>query len=1289
MTVKYLPFLLALFLFACSGEKSSSANEPPNLVEDPKTIALNTEDGYETNQHNGEKIKPIKNSLGKEVESGKTIPFLAEVIQGKSFKDPERYKVGEFKKIKAHPNVTYLDSFPAKDITRGDLFQNRSKRTPYKLVTTIGDTLKTLKAQRIQSNPIKGRKPKNVKAKAPRFKDSYVFNFQYLDVEQGLNSSYVFGVDEDKYGNIWLATWGGGLSVYDGSNFKHYTKNEGLTNNYVRKIFIDSKGNVWAGMEEGGLNMLEFQGEDGNTVHQFTEAEGLSGMVVYEIFEDFDGNIWIGHEEKGLSRLKRIGDNEWEIRRFTTNEGLSDNNISSIIEDDSHNLIIGTSEGGLNILKYEEFSEGKFNFYWIQEKDGLPSNYVSGLAKGKGTDIWVASEDYGVVKLKVDYGIAYGTKQIEYTHYTTDNGLSSDMILSIYADVMGRIWIGTDGAGLNLIEEDVAYATVSRFSTKHGLPHDAVFGIFEDDEYNIWFGTDGGGVVKHAPGSFSHFTENESLPYPVVLSMIEDQEMNIWFGTDGGGIAIYDDYDIIHLTEDNGLVSNVVWTMTTTKDSSIWIGTNGGGLSKLEKTEKGNWYDKMSTAQFTNFTAEQGFPSVHIVKVIEDYKGDIWMATWGEGLIKLVENEDGTYDYHHFTEASGLTKSVVFTIFEDSEKNIWIGSENGGLSKITNDKSDNHTITHFTTKEGLGSNDILTIHEDEKQNLWIGTEGAGLVYFNREKETFTTYSEENGLIDDLVWSINEDRQGNIWCSSEKGISMLKPTDDGYKISVYRKQDGLKAVDFYNNSSLLSTGQILWWGSGKSLTRLNLKKFDFPINKPSIHLNKIEINEFAIRFPDIDEESGIEYEGIESFFDYPNKLNLPHDQNHVTFHFTGIDWNAQHKLKYSYMVEGLNSNWSIPRSENKAEYRNLPYGTYVFKVRAIGASGEWSEVFSYEFTIRKPWWHTWWARFLYVLLIVTGFVVYVRWRTKKLKHKQKELEVEVANATAEISQQHQMLEESYKEITDSIAYAKRIQKAILPPEEVINEYLDESFVLYKPKDVVAGDFYWLEHTKDTTLIAVADCTGHGVPGAMVSVVCNNALNRSVRESGITDPGRILDESRDIVLDEFGKSDEEVNDGMDIALIAIEWPRKEFRDKAPIHLSFAGAHNPVWIIRQGKSNEFEATLERKISNYESDGISMIEIKGNKQPVGRFDYPQHFKTHQLELMKGDMIYMFTDGILDQFGGKRGKKFKAKALRNLLLEIYSLPLDQQKAKIDSVFEEWKGGLEQIDDVCIMGIKI
>jgi tetratricopeptide (TPR) repeat protein len=294
-----------------------------------------------------------------------------------------------------------------------------------------------------------------------------------------------------------------------------------------------------------------------------------------------------------------------------------------------------------------------------------------------------------------------------------------------------------------------------------------------------------------------------------------------------------------------------------------------------------------------------------------------------------------------------------------------------------------------------------------------------------------------------------------------------------------------------------------------------------------------------------------------------------------------------------------------------------------------------------------------AGILFIVLIFS-FFLFKRFQVTRRQKKiieQKSLETEA---------QKNLVEEKQREIIDSITYAKRLQQAILPPDPELKKYLPHSFLVYDPKDIVAGDFYWL-HTNETDIyIAAADCTGHGVPGAMVSVVCSNALNRSVNEFAMRETGEILDKTRELVIATFEKSGENVKDGMDISLLRIK--------KGSTAIQWSGANNPLWYVCNGV---------------------ISEIKGDKQPVGKSDHNLRFKSHDLTLQKDNMLYLFTDGFADQFGGTKGKKFKSTQLKSLLLRVSSMEVDEQKTIIRDEYMRWKGELEQIDDICIIGIRL
>jgi len=300
-----------------------------------------------------------------------------------------------------------------------------------------------------------------------------------------------------------------------------------------------------------------------------------------------------------------------------------------------------------------------------------------------------------------------------------------------------------------------------------------------------------------------------------------------------------------------------------------------------------------------------------------------------------------------------------------------------------------------------------------------------------------------------------------------------------------------------------------------------------------------------------------------------------------------------------------------------------------------------------------------------LVILSGLIIIV-FRSYNQKRKANDI----------ISKQKELVEHKNKEILDSINYAKYIQNALLPSEKVISDLHVDCFILFKPKDIVSGDFYWIHNnpstksTENEVYIAAVDCTGHGVPGALVSVVGNNGLNRCVKEFSIHDTGKILDKLSELVEETFEKSENELKDGMDISLLKIKSDTSASADNNLVHIQWSGANNPIWIIKK-------------------DSQILEEIKADKQPVGKFEDRKDFKTHQLTLYKGDRLFLFTDGYADQFGGPKGKKFKYRQLEELLLSTTRLTLNEQKQALEKAFDSWKANHEQVDDVCIIGISV
>ncbi|MBK9525162.1 MAG: SpoIIE family protein phosphatase [Bacteroidetes bacterium] len=383
-------------------------------------------------------------------------------------------------------------------------------------------------------------------------------------------------------------------------------------------------------------------------------------------------------------------------------------------------------------------------------------------------------------------------------------------------------------------------------------------------------------------------------------------------------------------------------------------------------------------------------------------------------------------------------------------------------------------------------------------------------------------------------------------------------------------------------------------------------------------------------------------------------------------YIAIEKFNQSKIVYQTRILGRDSLWSLSTKNEIKEFTNIPAGTYRFEVRSKGDSEVWSPEIGFNFVVRPPWYSSTIAYVCYVILFSLFIWSILRLNAHRLKLANNALQIKISNATSEILKQKKVVEEKNHEILDSITYATRIQATILPPLRVVKKYLNDSFVLYLPKDIVAGDFYWMETpgADDTLFFAVCDCTGHGVPGAMVSVVCHNALNRTVREFFITQPAQILDKVTELVVQAFSLNNadnDEIKDGMDASLCAL--------NTTTGHLQWAGANNPLWVVKLNGE--------------------LVEYKANKQSIGKSSHIVPFTNQSIQLEKGDILYLFTDGYADQFGGELNKKFQRKSLKELLSSIHSKSMEEQREIIFMTFENWRGKNEQTDDVCIIGIRI
>jgi len=390
------------------------------------------------------------------------------------------------------------------------------------------------------------------------------------------------------------------------------------------------------------------------------------------------------------------------------------------------------------------------------------------------------------------------------------------------------------------------------------------------------------------------------------------------------------------------------------------------------------------------------------------------------------------------------------------------------------------------------------------------------------------------------------------------------------------------------------------------------------------------------------------------------MKLRYNERSILFDYYSICLTNPDVVRYKVKLEGADENWRPVTDQTRAIYSALSPGKYTFMVMARNSRGIWnSKPVTYHFIIKPPFYRTPWFIALCIILAAIGVVSYIKIREKNLIREKRILEAKVEERTAEVVQKSLEIEEKNRDITASIRYAERIQRAMLPREDSFHD----TFVLYMPKDIVSGDFYWMYDNGDLQFIAACDCTGHGVPGAFMSIIGHNSLNKVVREYGIIRPGAILDQLNiEVVKALMQRHEETINDGMDLALIAFN--RKKFT------LEFAGAYNPLYVVRKGE---------------------LFTYKGDRFPIGMSSAQSKktFENQIINVQPGDMLYMSSDGYADQFGTREGKKYKSGNVKKLLAEIWDLPINEQRDRLKKEIIEWKGTLPQVDDIMLIGTRI
>ncbi len=959
-------------LISCSQGHSDAENEMPLLHPAVQQQAFNPPGGYQSNAVTGNRIAPLLNLQGEPLVTGVPVKVPGKLIHPDSIKKPEVLPAGRPSVISIRQNTYKVpEDIPVFQVNTDSLKMVRlgGNSSAPALINSTGDRVSTGVPVPVSGMPVPTYHPQPLQALLPGRKDVAVVDMKYLDVQQGLNSSHILSALEDRDGNLWFATRGSGVSMYNGSTFTHYTEKEGLSSNFVHCIVQDKEGNIWFGTYGSGITRY-----DGRAFTHFTEKEGLSDNHIRSMLVDHHGNLWIGTWHGGVSRYDGK-----EMIHYTAREGFSNETVNSIFEDSWGTLWFGTNGQGVVMFDGKAFTH-------YTEKDGLSSNIILSVTEDHHGDLWFGTGGSGAVKF------SHGN----ITVYQEKDGMCDNTVRAIMEDSHGNIWFATEHSGLCKLKDGF----FTHYTEEQGLSDNEINAILEDSQGNLWICTEYGGVTIFNPRSFTHFTRQVGMRDDRIRCILEDRQGNIWYGPWNGGAAVYRDGNISYYSGREGFSDHVVNAIFEDSRGNIWFGTDGSGVIMYN----GN--------SFTHISEAQGLSSKRMRCILEDSEGIMWFGTWGEGVTRYDGNT-----YTRYSEREGFSGNYLGTVVEDRKGNIWFGTNGRGVARFNGE-----TFTYYTEKEGFSDNHVQTIVEDQQGYLWFGTYGGGVCVL--DGDTLTYITEKEGLSNNIVQSVQEDKDGNIWISTEKGLSLIAPDPENGPVQTgsrvirtFGLQDGLIGADFILNCVLYDREHRLWWGSSKSVTMLEMSSYKIAVEPPDVHLNNVIINDRFIDFNNLyqGEEPEITFDEVARFYGYPVHLELPYKNNHLTFHFSAIDWTAPHQIRYSFRIGGFNEDWSLPSTATTADYRKLPHGSYTFTVRAMGAAQRWSQAFEYPFIIRTPWYATWWAWILYTIAFLLVIYWIIRLRTAKLKRRHQILEAEIEQATHQIREQKEEIESQRDEL----------------------------------------------------------------------------------------------------------------------------------------------------------------------------------------------------------------------------------------------------------------------------------
>lgn len=1031
----------------------------------------------------------------------------------------------------------------------------------------------------------------------------------------GKEDYHVLNLMQDPSGLIWFGT-DKGLFRFDGVNYEKFTVIDGLAEDRISSTCSIQDELIWIGHKNGSISIY-----DGRSFRVFQPEEGMGEVEITDIVVDHNQVIWFSTMGEGIYRFDGR-----HLANFSTDDGLSDDYVYDIEVCEENHLWIGTDYG------FSRFANDTFSV--ISMKDGLPDNIIRTINLS-GKRVWLGTDEAGICSYDPLHGgvISYGN-----WNYGPVSGIVSSL--------EDRVWVSTQRAGV--IEVQVfpdSSAVYQQFSIDQGLVSNRVHTIIKDFEENIWLGGQRG-IVQILPPVFEFLDIQTGAPFEKSHSLLKDMRGSLWVSSETGlyrgEAGISGQLEWTSISEQLEMPEVNFFSLYEDPGHHIWAGTYGHGVIIIDPL----------TLDYETLNTSNGLSNASVINI--SGKGNkIWMSTLGGGVNQF---DLETQELHHFQHET-LGESYVYSTQPGKDERIWIAGLLGQPYYILNDSIYALEDSAFVFPQLYG------IASDSSGNIWLNTLDDGLVRI--EDERLHIYGPKEGLNLQEIQSMAFDKFNNLLIFANTGMQIIHTGDN---TSVLLDENmGLGYRYPLLNSVYRDRDDQIWFGTETGIIKYNPDYLYITGQKPRLFLSTVHL------------------------FDEPFDREMDrfrHRSNNFTFGYTGLWFKNPEMLTFRYELEGYDLNWNYYDRNRVINYPRLPPGDYTFRAEVSIDGQVWykAEDGAYSFRITPPFWRRWFFIISMVILVIIVIVAYIRIRVANLERAKKLLENQVRHRTKEIAnknkeleaqkeeietqrdyaeEQRDQIEHQKEDIQSSIRYAHRIQRAALPPESVMNSVLDDYFIYNRPRDIVSGDFYWASSGDPYKYFAVADCTGHGVPGAFMSMLGISALNDIVKSLEKISASVLLDNLACRVRESLHQTEQSTetssSDGMDISLCIY--------DPGTKILQFSGAYNHLYIVRNGE---------------------MQIIKADKQSlVSKYFEPKPFNNHELKMEEGDCIYLFSDGFPDQFGGPDFKKYKIRNFREFLISIHKESMKDQKRLLDEEFERWMGPHAQVDDVIVMGIRI